>query len=148
MTDKLQKKTILLVEDDEKDELLIMRAFRKVNLANQTVVVRDGEEALAYLFAQGPFAHLDVADVPAVVLLDLNLPKISGTDVLRRIRAEERLRAMPVVVLTSSDEEKDLVRCYQLGANSYVRKPIEFDDFSQSLGQLGLYWVMLNESSK
>ncbi len=138
-------KIILLVEDNPDDEELTTRALRKANIANDIVVARDGSEALEYLFGEGPHAGRDLAVVPAVVLLDLKLPKISGLDVLKRMRADPRTRLIPAVVLTSSSEEEDMLKSYQLGANSYVRKPVGFTAFANAVSQLGLYWVLLNE---
>jgi CheY-like chemotaxis protein len=134
--------SILLVEDNPDDVLLTLRAFKKAHVANSVHVVSDGEEALAYLL---PPAGTEPPDLPAVILLDLNLPKIDGLTVLRRLRADERTRRLPVVVLTSSLEESDLLRSYDLGANSFVRKPVDFDKFVEAARQLGLYWLMLNE---
>ena len=134
---------ILLVEDNPDDVELTLRAFRKNNIANEVVVASDGAEALAHLFgAEGAPAP----PLPAVVLLDLKLPKVDGLDVLRRIRADERTRLLPVVILTSSREQRDLVSGYSLGANSYVRKPVDFTEFIEAVRQLGLYWLVLNES--
>lgn len=141
----MENRTILLVEDNPKDELLTLRALRKCNLANEIVVVHDGAEALDYLFAGGDYTGRRVDELPAVVLLDLKLPKIDGLEVLRRIRADERTRLLPVVVLTSSDEEKDIIAGYELGANSYVRKPVAFSDFSMAVADLGRYWLIINE---
>ena len=138
-------KTILLVEDNEGDELLTIRALRKSNVANEVIVARDGEEALDYLFGTGKHAGRDTRALPAVALLDLNLPKIGGLDVLRRVRAEELTRRLPVVVLTSSDEEQDLIGSYDLGANAYVRKPVDFAQFADAAKTLGLFWLILNE---
>jgi two-component system response regulator len=140
------EKTILLVEDNADDEALTLRAFAKNNIKNQVVVARDGAEALDYLFAQGDYQGRDVATLPQLVLLDLKLPKVDGLEVLRRIRADERTELLPVVILTSSREEQDLVQGYRLGANSYVRKPVNFDDFLEAARQLGLYWLLLNEA--
>jgi two-component system response regulator len=136
---------ILLVEDNPKDELLTLRALKKCNLANEIVVVRDGAEALDYLFARTEYTGRNVGDLPTVVLLDLKLPKIGGLEVLRQIRADERTRLLPVVILTSSDEEKDIITGYELGANSYVRKPVSFSDFSTAIADLGRYWLITNE---
>jgi two-component system response regulator len=133
------------VEDNPDDETLALRAFRKNNISNEIVVARDGVEALDYLFAQGQYAERDSRDLPAVVLLDLNLPKVSGLEVLRRIRENEYTRRLPVVILTSSKHEEDLVKSYDLGANSYVRKPVDFNDFVGAVSQLGMYWLLLNE---
>ena len=132
-------KLILLVEDDPDHELLTIRALKKSNIANEIKVARDGEEAIKMLFSEG------VAQ-PQVVLLDLKLPKVDGLEVLRRIREHESTRMLPVVVLTSSDEERDVVRSYQLGVNSYIRKPVNFSDFAEATRQLGMYWLVLNES--
>lgn len=125
--------------------MLILRALRKVNLANQVEVVRDGQQALDYLFGQGEFSHRADADVPAVILLDINLPRVSGLDVLDRVRADPRTRLVPIVVLTSSDEERDRLRSYQGGCNSFVRKPLDFAEFAQTVARLGVYWVATNE---
>lgn len=139
-------KTILLVEDNPDDEELTRQAFLHHNLVNQLDVVRDGVEALDYLFCQGAYAHRAGQGLPAVMLLDLKLPKLDGLDVLRRIRADERTATLPVVILTSSREDQDLLASYRSGANSYVRKPVDFDAFVQAARQLGLYWLLLNES--
>ncbi len=133
---------ILLVEDDPDHELLTIRALNKSHVANDVRVARDGEEALAMLFGTGREA---LPLLPQVVLLDLKLPKVEGLEVLRRIRESERTRMLPVVVLTSSDEESDIVRSYKLGVNSYIRKPVNFKDFAEATIQLGLYWLVLNE---
>ena len=139
------EKLILLVEDNPDDEALTCRALAKNRLPNP-VVARDGAEALDYLFGRGAYAGRDRTILPAVVLLDLKLPKVDGLEVLRRLREDERTRRLPVVILTSSREEQDLARGYSLGANSYVVKPVEFDAFMHAIGQLGLYWMMLNET--
>jgi DNA-binding response OmpR family regulator len=131
-------KLILLVEDDPDHELLTIRALKKSNIANEVRVARDGEEALNLLFGED-------AILPQVILLDLKLPKIDGLEVLRRIRAGETTKFLPVVILTSSDEERDVVRSYQLGVNSYIRKPVNFSDFAEATRQLGMYWLVLNE---
>jgi two-component system response regulator len=141
----MDTRTILLVEDNPKDELLTLRALNKCRLANEIVVMRDGAEALDYLFAKGNYAGRDVDDLPTVILLDIKLPKIDGLEVLRRIRADERTRLLPVVILTSSDEEKDIIAGYELGANSYVRKPVAFSDFGMAIAELGRYWLITNE---
>ena len=138
-------KTILLVEDNPDDEALTRRAFRKNHMTNDIVVARDGTEALDYLFGTGPYEGRNVDEQPLVVLLDLKLPKVDGLEVLRRVRADERTRLVPVVILTSSREETDLATCYRLGANSYVRKPVRFDQFSDAVRQVGLYWLLVNE---
>ena len=137
--------TLLLVEDNPDDVELTRRAFARSNIASHLVVVTDGEEALHYLFATGPYAGRDPRALPHAVLLDLNLPKISGIEVLRRIRAEGATKRLPVIVLTTSREERDIVSCYDLGANSYVRKPVDFAQFVEAARQLGLYWLVLNE---
>ena len=139
------EKAILLVEDNADDEELTVRALKKNNVTNDLVVARDGVEALDYLFGTGDYAGRDTAALPGLVLLDLKLPKIDGLEVLRRIRADERTRRMPVTVLTSSKEEQDLIKSYDLGANSYIRKPVDFNQFTDAVRQLGLYWLMLNE---
>jgi two-component system response regulator len=134
-----------LVEDNADDEALTFRALLKNNIGNQLVVVRDGAEALDYLFATGQYSERDVNSGPQVVLLDLNLPKVQGLEVLRQLRANERTKLLPVVILTSSNEEQDRLRGYEHWANSYVRKPVDFDQFIESVRQLGLYWLILNE---
>jgi two-component system response regulator len=139
-------KVILLVEDNESDELLTLRAFKRSNILNEVVVVRDGSEALDYLFAKGVHAGRDASALPALVLLDLNLPRIDGLGVLRAIRADNRTGLLPVVVLTSSKEDEDVVRSYELGANAYVRKPVDFVQFSEAARTLGLFWLMVNEA--
>ena len=136
---------ILLVEDNEDDELLTLRALARNNIKNEVVVVRDGAEAMDFLLAQGHYDGRDPSDLPAMILLDLKLPKMGGLEVLRAIRKNEFTRLLPVVVLTSSLEEQDLIRSYGLGANSYVRKPVDFHQFSEAVRQLGLYWLILNQ---
>jgi two-component system response regulator len=136
---------ILLVEDNADDVELTRRAFEKCRIANKIVVVSDGQEALDYLFMEGGHASRDAALMPRVVLLDLNLPKMSGLDILRRLRADERTKRLPVVVLTTSLEERDVIASYDLGASSYVRKPVDFAQFVEAAKQLGLYWLVLNE---
>ena len=136
---------ILLVEDNPDDVKLTLRAFKQHNLGNEIVVVTDGAQALDYLFGTGQFAGRDVTKSPAVIFLDLKLPKLDGLEVLRRIRAHPRTALQPVVILTSSKEEQDLIASYQLGANSYVRKPVSFDEFVSAARELGLYWLLLNE---
>jgi two-component system, response regulator len=140
-----RKKSILLVEDNPDDEELTLRALDRNHIANEVVVAHDGEEALDFVFGRGAWAGRDPADLPALILLDLNLPKLDGLGVLRQIRADERTRRAPVVILTSSREQQDLLRGYDLGANSYVRKPVEFDEFVEAVRQLGVYWLVLNE---
>jgi len=138
-------KVILLVEDNASDEKLTLLAFKSCGVANDIVVVRDGAAALDYIFATGKHAGRDASVLPTVVLLDLNLPKIDGREVLRRIRADERTKLLPVVVLTASREEEDVVGSYSLGANAYVRKPVEFAVFVEAARTLGLFWLLLNE---
>ncbi len=140
-------KVILLVEDNASDEKLTVLAFKKCGVSNDVQVVRDGAAALDYLFGTGAFANRDLSVHPAVILLDLNLPKISGLEVLQRIRADERTKLLPVVILTASREEEDIVRGYTLGANAYVRKPVEFVAFAEAARTLGLFWLLLNEAS-
>jgi two-component system response regulator len=141
----MSEKSILLVEDNPDDEALTLHAFAANKIRNRVIVARDGVQAMDYLFRTGPHAGTRLC-LPTVVLLDIKLPKIDGLEVLRRIRADERTHLLPVVLLTSSDEEEDRLRGYALGANSYVRKPVDFDRFVQAAGQLGLYWLLLNES--
>lgn len=138
------EQTILLVEDNPDDVALTLRAFQRNNIANKIVVARDGAEAIDYLFGQGDHDGRDVSDVPQLVLLDLKLPKISGLDVLRRLRANERTKYIPVVILASSSEESDLITSYDLGANSFVKKPVDYDEFVEAARQLGLYWLVIN----
>jgi two-component system response regulator len=138
---------ILLVEDHPDDEELTRLAFKECKIANELVVVRDGQEALDYLFASGKYSGRDVCDQPQVVLLDLKLPKVDGLEVLHRIRSDERTKLLPVVILTSSKEEKDMVAGYSLGANSYIQKPVDFTQFVEAVRQLGLYWLVLNETA-
>jgi two-component system response regulator len=141
-----KNKYILLVEDNRDDEDLTIRALRKGNIANDIVVARDGVEALDFIFAQGVHKGRDVSHRPQVVLLDLKLPKVNGLEVLEKIRGDERTKTWPVVILTSSREETDLVRGYSLGANSYICKPVDMTQFTESIQQLGLYWLVLNET--
>jgi CheY-like chemotaxis protein len=141
----MKNKVILLAEDNPDDVKLTMRALKKANVLNEVVVAQDGTEALDYLFGTGKYAGRDVNQKPQVVLLDLKMPKVDGLEVLQRIRGDERTRLLPVVVLTTSSEDKDRVSSYKLGANSYVRKPVDFNQFTEAVRQLGLYWLLLNE---
>lgn len=141
----MNNKVILLVEDNPDDELLTLKALKKHNIANDVVVARDGVEALDYLFGTGVYEGRDTSIMPEVMLLDLKLPKISGLEVLKIIRNDDRTKVVPVVVLTSSIEERDLLESYHLGANSYVRKPVDFTEFAEAVKQLGLYWMVLNQ---
>jgi CheY-like chemotaxis protein len=138
-------RVILLVEDNPDDEVLTLRALKQNQIKNTIIVVRDGAEALDYLLAEGAHAGRDATMVPELILLDLKLPRIDGIEVLRRIRANERTKLVPVVILTSSKEERDLIDGYKNGANSYIRKPVDFTQFTESVKQLGLYWLVLNE---
>jgi two-component system response regulator len=140
------ERPILLVEDRPDDVELTLRALKKNQIANEVVVARDGAEALDYLFGTGKHAGRDLSKTPALILLDLKLPKIDGLEVLRRIREDARTKVLPVVILTSSKEEQDLVKGYALGANSYIRKPVDFSQFTEAIRQLGLYWLVLNEA--
>ncbi|HYJ89765.1 MAG TPA: response regulator [Pyrinomonadaceae bacterium] len=139
-------KTILVVEDNPDDEALMLRALRKNGIANEIVVAHDGVEALDYLFGEGQYAGRDAEEVPELVLLDLKLPKVDGLDVLRRLRDDDRTKYVPVVVLTTSSEQRDIVESYHLGANSYVTKPVDFVEFMEATRQLGTYWLLLNRS--
>ncbi len=141
----MHDKTILLVEDNADDEKLTLRALKKNNISNEVVVARNGVEALDYLFGTGAYAGRNLSVMPQVVLLDLKLPKLDGLEVLRRIRADDRTKLLPVVILTSSNEEMDRTNGYGLGTNSYVRKPVDFNEFMEAVRQLGLYWLVLNE---
>jgi two-component system, response regulator len=143
----MDERTILLVEDNPDDEALTLRALKKHNIRNEVVVVHDGAEALDWLFARGAYAGRDASQLPQVVLLDLKLPKVTGLEVLRAVRDNPRTKRLPVVLLTSSKEEQDVIAGYDLGANSYVRKPVDFGDFAEAIRQLGLYWLVLNETA-
>lgn len=140
----MNQKPILLVEDNPDDVELTLRAFKKNNILNEVMVAKDGAEALDYLFGTGVYAGRDLSVMPQVILLDLQLPKVDGLEVLKRLRADERTKLLSVVILTSSREEKDLINGYKLGANSYIRKPVDFDQFAYAVRQLGLYWLVLN----
>ncbi|HHH35878.1 MAG TPA: response regulator [Gammaproteobacteria bacterium] len=142
----MKNKTILLVEDNPDDEALTLRALKRNHIANEVVVTRDGAEALDYLFGEGKFAGRDPAQRPEVILLDLKLPKMDGLEVLKRLRADNRTRRIPVVILTTSSEEQDIAASYDLGANSYIRKPVDFRQFTEAVRQLGLYWLLFNET--
>lgn len=139
-------KTILLVEDNPQDEMLVLRALKKSGLANRIDVARDGQQALDYLFRCNEFAAREGPDLPALILLDIGLPRLSGLEVLERLRADPRTRLVPVVILTSSDEERDRLRSYENGANSFVRKPLEFPEFVETVAQLGVYWLLTNQA--
>ncbi|MCX7098450.1 MAG: response regulator [Methylococcales bacterium] len=141
----MNNKTILLVEDNAQDEMLTLRALRKAKVANQIDVARDGQQALEYLFKEGAYVDRDGADLPTMVLLDISLPRLSGLEVLERIRADSRTRLLPVVILTSSDEERDRLKSYEIGANSFVQKPVDFAEFAETVARLGIYWLAINE---
>ncbi len=141
----MESKNLLLVEDNPDDEVLTLRALRKHNLANNIMVARDGQEALDYLFGEGEYSGRDTRVLPQVILLDLKLPKVDGLQVLERLRSDPRTKHVPVVVLTSSNQEQDMLRSYDLGAKSHVRKPVDFEQFLEAARQLGLYWLVLNE---
>src|SRR6266568_4221388 len=141
----MEDKVILLVEDNADDELLTLRALKKNNISNEVVVARDGVQALDYLFGTGIYAGRTLDAMPQVVLLDLKLPKLDGLEVLRRVRADDRTKLLPIVILTSSNEEQDLLAGYSCGTNSYVRKPVDFARFTEAVRQLGLYWLVINQ---
>ena len=143
----MKSKIILLVEDNPSDVGLTQRALAKSHVANELVVAEDGQEALDYLFGAGAYAGREVTELPTLVLLDLKLPRVGGLEVLRQIRADQRTRRLPVVILTTSKEEQDVAQSYDLGANSYIRKPVDFTQFAQAVEQMGLYWLVLNESA-
>lgn len=145
MDNKFNEVEILLVEDNMTDAELIIRALRKVNLANHLVHVRDGAEALEFIFATGEFAEREKKKVPKVILLDIKMPKVDGIEVLRQIRANPETKLIPIVIMTSSKEEQDIVKSYQLGVNSFVVKPVNFTDFAKAVSELGLYWVLSNQ---
>ncbi|MBN1782699.1 response regulator [bacterium] len=144
----MDNRVILLVEDNPDDEVLTIRTLKKYHIMNEVVVVHDGSEALEYLFCEGDYADRNPSVMPVIVMLDIKLPKINGLEVLRNIRQHEKTRLLPVVILTSSDEERDLIDSYQLGANSYVRKPVHFQEFQEAVRHLTLYWVLLNQTPK
>lgn len=146
MTQPIAEKCILLVEDNPDDVALTLRSLKRSNIMNEVVVVRDGVEALDYLFGRGDYEGRDTTQLPAIVLLDLKLPKLNGLEVLERIRDNEPTELLPVVILTSSSEEEDILGSYRRGANSFVRKPVDFGQFTEAIRQLGLYWLLLNES--
>lgn len=141
----MNNKSILLVEDNPQDEMLILRVLKRVHVANCIEVVRDGQQALDFLFNQGEFHDPGGRELPTVILLDIGLPRLSGLEVLERIRADQRTRWVPVVILTSSDEERDRLRSYECGANSFVRKPLDFSEFAETVARLGVYWIATNE---
>ena len=138
-------KTILLVEDNPDDEALAIRALKRHHISNEVIVAHDGVEALEYLFCTGMYAERDINFKPTVVLLDLKLPRVDGLEVLRRLRGDERTKLLPIVVLTTSSEEQDMLNSYSLGCNSYIRKPVDFVQFSEAIRQLGMYWLLMNE---
>ena len=144
----MKDKHILLVEDNPDDEALTLRALKKNNIFNEVVVTRDGAEALDYMFAEGEYTQRDIHDLPKVILLDLKLPKIDGIEVLARLRANEHTRKIPIVILTTSNEDIDVAKCYDSGANSYIQKPVDFDQFIEVVRQLGMYWLLLNQSAR
>ena len=142
----MKPEVILLVEDNPDDQMLTLRALRKSNILNEVIVASDGTEALDYLFGTGVYAGRDLGEMPHLILLDLRLPKVGGLQVLKQLRANKLTKRIPVVILTSSDEEKDIMNSYDLGANSYIRKPVDFGQFTEAIRQLGLYWLVLNEA--
>ncbi len=146
MSGNINHKSILLVEDNPDDEALAIRALQRHHISNEIVVARDGVEALDYLFGRGIYSGRDISIKPTVVLLDLKLPRVDGLEVLRQLRANERTRLLPVVVLTTSSEEQDMLSSYSLGCNSYIRKPVDFIQFSEAIRQLGMYWLLINEA--
>lgn len=141
----MNRNLILLVEDNPDDEALTLRALKKNNILNPVVVAHDGVEALDFLFGSGMYEGRDVKERPTVILLDLKLPKVDGLEVLKRLREDERTSLIPVVILTTSNEEQDIIKSYSLGVNSYVRKPVEFEEFIKAVGLLGMYWLLVNE---
>jgi CheY-like chemotaxis protein len=141
----MNNKTILLIEDNPSDIELTKRAFAKGHIANDLIVAEDGQDALDYIFCTAQYANRDINQIPALILLDLKLPKIDGLEVLKRIRAAEKIKRIPVVILTSSKEEQDIATSYDLGVNSYIRKPVDFDQFAEAIKHLGLYWLVINE---
>lgn len=143
----MKNEAILLVEDNPDDAELIQIALKENNISNKVILVTDGAQALDYLFGTGTYAGRDTNDLPTVILLDLKLPKVNGFEVLKKLRSEDSTRLLPVVILTSSKEDQDIVKSYELGASSYVSKPIEFTEFTQAVGQLGLYWLLLNRTA-
>lgn len=145
MNEIVNNKTILLVEDNPDDEALAIRALKRHHISNEVIVAHDGVEALEYLFCTGMYVGRDISLKPTVVLLDLKLPRVDGLEVLRRLRSDERTKLLPVVVLTTSSEEQDMLNSYSLGCNSYIRKPVDFVQFSEAIRQLGMYWLLMNE---
>lgn len=141
----MKNKVILLVEDNARDEVLTLRALKQSGIANEIVVARDGPEALEYLFATGKYEGRDIDSLPQLVLLDLKLPKMDGLQVLRQLRADDRTKRLPIVIFTSSSEQEDMIKSYDLGANSYVRKPVDFEQFAEAARQVGMYWFLINE---
>ncbi|MDA7816643.1 response regulator [Sulfurimonas sp.] len=144
----MNNKIILLVEDNADDEALTIRALKKNNLANKIDIVRDGAEAIDYIFCKGEYSSRDINDKPQLILLDLNLPKMNGIDVLKHIRSEEVSKHIPVVMLTTSEQEDDITKSYDVGANSFIRKPVDFTEFTEVVNQLGVYWMAINKAAK